>query len=444
MISYSAINGWGSGKTTLPSVETWGSSMNMLRDPPKSIYTRKIDRVGQTSEITQMIQDSGDRAAEAIQVYARGKNPMVAVDFSNNGNNGGQRGGSRNNVGLSYGNLNNSRQTYLPYRAMIDGAFYAPIRDQRTLLPLSRLPRVWTSSFSQPSFADFSKKAMCPAEIGDDYKGVKSADMVLKACARPTATYQIQTPVVETYEVKNVIKNPLQVPVSSGQRWTRRVNGEIGAPVKQIHDQLKTDININQKGERQKQVQIDNHNIERYTHDVLTGSFDSNRSQNVQVTPIDEIMHIDPSKNIQEFINIDYTAPQSSFAKYDLNDNISLERTTPYYDAYTNRNDRNIYKRMENQTVERAYTLNRPNTEAQTSHTTRSGGIDNISSRQYHLRPTINAGGFDGSAHAGKPTYDRENHLTDFDNDKSRMRQLVFDMQQARSVELGNIPYQPQ
>ncbi len=32
-------------RVTLPSVESWGSNMNILKDPPKSITTRKIDKV---------------------------------------------------------------------------------------------------------------------------------------------------------------------------------------------------------------------------------------------------------------------------------------------------------------------------------------------------------------------------------------------------------------
>ena len=59
-ISYHGIVGY--GKSTLPSVESWSTNMNILRDPPKSITTRKIDKVGETSEITQMIQESGDRS----------------------------------------------------------------------------------------------------------------------------------------------------------------------------------------------------------------------------------------------------------------------------------------------------------------------------------------------------------------------------------------------
>ena len=54
-ISYSGV--LGNRKVTLPSVETWGTNMNILRDPPKSIYTRKIDKVDSTQEVQRMAED---------------------------------------------------------------------------------------------------------------------------------------------------------------------------------------------------------------------------------------------------------------------------------------------------------------------------------------------------------------------------------------------------
>ena len=90
-LSYSGLTNY--GRVTLPSVETWGTNMNILRDPPKSIMTRRRNKVGETSSITQMIDDSANRACEAIQVFARGVNPCVSVSYNNYGNNGGGQSG---------------------------------------------------------------------------------------------------------------------------------------------------------------------------------------------------------------------------------------------------------------------------------------------------------------------------------------------------------------
>ena len=82
-IHHSAINNHHSA-ITLPSVESWGINMNILRDPPKGIMTRKKVRVGDLNDLNFQIDESADRTSEAINVYARGVNPFVEVSFGNN------------------------------------------------------------------------------------------------------------------------------------------------------------------------------------------------------------------------------------------------------------------------------------------------------------------------------------------------------------------------
>ena len=64
MISYSGLVSY--GKATLPSVDSWYTDFNILRDPPKGITTRRIDKVGQTSSITEEIDESGNRMSKKI------------------------------------------------------------------------------------------------------------------------------------------------------------------------------------------------------------------------------------------------------------------------------------------------------------------------------------------------------------------------------------------
>ena len=189
-ISYSGLVNY--GKSTLPSVESWGTDMNILRDPPKSITTRKINKVGQTSDITEMIDESSNRAAEVILPFARGVNPCVSVSYNNYGRNGGQ-------------SLNgNNSQAYGPYVIMKDGAFRPPLMRQENLLPLSRLPRVWTTAYTQPGFADFSKKMLIP-ESAEKTKEVKND--ILKTNVVPNAYYKIEKPIDKPNEVKYHIQD---------------------------------------------------------------------------------------------------------------------------------------------------------------------------------------------------------------------------------------------
>lgn len=148
-ISYDCLTT--SRKVTLPSVESWGTNMNIVKDPNKGIFTRRKDKVGDTQEILLAQDESGDRIAECINVYARGVNPMVSVSYDNYSNNGG--GGSRSYFG--------KQAVSLPYKPEV---FIPPIQRQEDLLPLSRLPRNWFYAFTNPELPDVVQKMSCPEE----------------------------------------------------------------------------------------------------------------------------------------------------------------------------------------------------------------------------------------------------------------------------------------
>ena len=264
MVSYSGIRGYGSGKVTLPSTDTWGSDMNIIKDPPKSITTRRINKVSDTSSITTMIDESTDRACEAINLYARGVNPMVSVSYSNTS--GGMNGNVTNNSA--------SAQAYLPYRIMDRGAFRPPILTQTDLLPLSRLPRNITSIQTQPAFIDFSKKLECPR---DKMRQVK-IDM-LKVFSNPTAVYTTggELGAKKTYDVKNTIQNPIKVKANSGVR-TLDINRQYaGLPTKELYNKVNYSVKVNTGTNNNIKYGINKINTDRYTQDILAGDIKTNK-----------------------------------------------------------------------------------------------------------------------------------------------------------------------
>ena len=188
-ISYSGIIGY--GKVTLPSVDSWGTNMNILKDPPKSVQTRKIDKVGDTSVITHELGDSGDRFCENINYYARGINPMVSISYDNNGSNAGNLGSITNGKG----------QAFLPYRIMRDGAFRPPIRGQEDLLPLSRMPRIWMTVDSQPYLPEFTRRIKNCGTC-ENTKEVKN--FILKKDCQSCKTFQLQPGVNEPEVVGHI------------------------------------------------------------------------------------------------------------------------------------------------------------------------------------------------------------------------------------------------
>ena len=265
-LSYSGLTNH--AKVTLPCVESWGTNMNILRDPPKSIHTRKIDKVGEISNMTAMIDDSGDRVSESIMVYARGVNPSVSVSYSNLGNNGGQSGGSLTG-------LNNTQSAKLPYRINRDGAFRPPVLKQEQLLPLSRQPRIWTSQFSQPGFTDFSKRVK-NCGTADETKEVHTD--ILKGNIRPTAVYKIETPIQETYDIKNNIQNIINTTANSGIRTLDITQQNVQVPTHQIFETpLHADANSN-RALPQTQILDNNMDTERYLQNPNYKVVNSNRA----------------------------------------------------------------------------------------------------------------------------------------------------------------------
>jgi len=140
MLSYSAVQSY--EKATLPSVEGWNGSMNIIKDPPKGIFTRRKDRVGDTQQILLQQEDSGSRVNEYINVYARNTNPMVSVSYNNYGN---SQGGKKSNASL-------------PYKVDV---VRPPVMSPYDLLPLSRMPRDWFYASTNPAFPQLVQNLQC-------------------------------------------------------------------------------------------------------------------------------------------------------------------------------------------------------------------------------------------------------------------------------------------
>jgi hypothetical protein len=179
---------------TLPSVEQWSQNTNILRDPPKSITTRRIDKVGENVDINRLVDESGDRICEGINVYSRGINPMVSVSYDNTSNNAGMSGNP-----TAYSNRPAAR---LPFPAFENGSFRPPIRTQRDLLPLSRQPRAWFGTITSPEFIDYTKTKQQP----NDFRAIK--DIVAHAYdVKPNRTTTLEKGIVENYMMTDHIND---------------------------------------------------------------------------------------------------------------------------------------------------------------------------------------------------------------------------------------------
>ncbi len=320
--------------TTLPSVVGFNSTMNILRDPPKSIVSTYKVKVGEDNRLLDWIDGSGSRTCEGITHYARGSNPMVSVDYSNNGNNGGQMIRMEGAIGTSQRAIGGGgRQAYLPYRVAKDGAFRPPILTPQDLLPLSRLPRL-------PSKYDInigSSQTVMDLGMGDlycnkDLRQVRSD--IIKTFIEPKQIFNIELPQERPNETKYVINNKMaharNVGTNNGKEMNILTANKI--PERGIQDNRTYQQIFSKQSSQQMTTPLKQDNVGVHIKEGLSGSYytnltipQNNSSYNpqertlVRNTPMASAstnvgQRIDINSNL---VNRNYHLPSKNYSQFD-------------------------------------------------------------------------------------------------------------------------------
>lgn len=173
----------------------------ILREPPKSVHTKKKERV-EMGDVNFMIRNDDSRINEGISYLARGINPMVDISYSNYGGNGATL--------TSMPTL----QATNPYKVIKDGAFRPPIMTQEDLLPLSRMRRPETSATTNPGVSTLGGFVTPNLQNNVDLTTIANAIDVKKInylSIRPSATFNISLPIdVDVFGDKAINRNKLQ------------------------------------------------------------------------------------------------------------------------------------------------------------------------------------------------------------------------------------------
>jgi hypothetical protein len=208
--------------------------IHIYKDPPKAIYTRKYEpvNVGDVMYMARPDSENGDpsRINEAINVVARGVNPMVEIDYTGNG------GGSRTTSLVQ-------RQATPAYKVEV---VRPPLYPVESLVPLSN-PRIHQNytittnprrtPVSSAGYYDHNavssiiindlagnirinptKPAFDTVDINRDAAGLKGVGDVLAGNIRPSASYDIQagrelTNLRDDATRKELLRMAVQAPV---------------------------------------------------------------------------------------------------------------------------------------------------------------------------------------------------------------------------------------
>jgi hypothetical protein len=345
MLSYSGLTSY--GKVGIPSVEGWGTSMNIMKDPPKSIYTKRKDKVGTTSHITQQIEDSGDRHNEAILKFARGINQFTDVEYSNNGSNIGR--GSNNNI-IPGGPV----QAKLPNRIMKDGDFRPPVIAPQDLLPLSRPRRPNSSMVTNIDNVDFTHK---PYSFEHKQNGREINKQYNTNSVVPTKTYKLERTIGQT--MKDYIRERIPMYVSS-QKTNGALHYEVirgdTKNVSAVHDGIPRGHFQTQVGNPMHQYN-NNVDTERYTRETYVNPVTTTKTSGIS--------------NIINDVDGDYIQVRNEIPNISVSGIKSSSANNPSQHNYQN----NLI-----------YTKNVPNHSANTN--TRGTGESDNTSRQYSRLPT--------------------------------------------------------
>lgn len=310
-ISYSGIVN--RGKVTLPSVESWGTNMNIIKDPPKSITTRKKERVGDSIALAQSYDSSTDRIQESIRVYARGVNPSVSV---------------------SYNNSDGGTQASLPHTIMKGGAFRPPVLTQEDLLPLSRMPRKRTSTFTNKTHIDYSRRLTQPMSAAKTRQVITN---ILTTNARPTAVYKLEQPVYIKNTDTTIHDNITNPSAHTGVRATDRTHHINTVPTSEINENV---IRAHARANvTNNQIYINNNAFDptRYIQDITKKNVLSNISYVGGTTTLDDA--VDMTMKLKDKINYSTHSNVNGHTKTDyIHEDLELARTLPSGHLITNAN----------------------------------------------------------------------------------------------------------
>lgn len=226
MLSFSSLRSH--SKVTLPSVDNgWLINSSIVKDPPKSITTRRIDKVGDTQMVEEMIEDNGSRICGTIMKFPRGVNPAAEytepIESSSKISNATIRDNSNNpmrirtDAGYLFRNqYGRGSGGYLARRLMMyNGAFRPPMYTQEQLLPLSRQPRIRTSCVTHPEKIDYRKTCDTPnIDLGRNIK-----EYVLQPNCEPTFKKIVEHGGIKCDNIDKFVQDKLLTEnVSSGMR----------------------------------------------------------------------------------------------------------------------------------------------------------------------------------------------------------------------------------
>jgi hypothetical protein len=278
----------------------------IFRDPPRSIHTRKKERIAE-GDVTHFIREDDSRINENIANYAKGVNPMVEIDYQNRAYN------TTNTIKIA--------QSTNPYK--VNKAFRPPLFRLEDLLPISRQRHPETTVTTNPGIPD----SFVDCDLADKYdrQSIDHITTVTKAGGYipPTTVYKIEYP--QEVNVRNAIHDTiLKSHFTSLPGYKISQDAETFSQVTKeaSKENIMKDIGINSAVSASIDVHPNNKSTPIKLKEYNYSSVQSNPNQHINVKPYNP--NIELERNIP-----------SHFSQSNVSDN-------SYYFDNVNRNQREL------------------------------------------------------------------------------------------------------
>jgi len=272
---------------------------------------------------------------------------------------------------------------------MKDGAFKPPIMTKEQLLPLSRqtIGNI-QNIFANKEFIDYTKKLRCPT---DKDRAVKEniPHIPVQAVRTQTKSHQV----VEPYEVKYVIQNPIAVSANSGIRTRDLTQQVVQEPLKNIIETPLTSNVITNLGSDYtiKHVNNTTFNTDKYIQEITSSNVISNPNSSLYTTDVNSLINSVDIKT-KDLNNINYITPITSYTQDNrIHNDLTLDKRVVEANAITNKTQ-NIYHNPIQQQYQIPTERNMPVGEIISNKGSNyNQKVDNISSRDAKLTYKISA-----------------------------------------------------
>jgi hypothetical protein len=359
----------------------WNTDLGILKDPPKTVMSKRRDKVFDDNRITNaMLEGTKIAVSEAISTVKRYDNSNLGLSTGNIPN-----GKGFNNYDQSLQNVKIfQQQVKYPHKVMEkSGYFHPPVHVLLDLAPLSRMPRPYFSYEVTPELpgGETANQLIGSADLA---RGVKSEYTKVNVTAAKTANNVVSN-TVHVFNAKDSIKEHVYSSIVSGP--TARFDS---APIGEADIRAVDKTWTSMEALRTASLGLpDRPELRELTRNVPLYNMSATKSDRANYTSIRPENEIILDRNVPLYSMEAAKNDRANYTFITPENEIILDRNLPMISVTSNKTDRSIYVNNLSRNVQ-DMDRNVPEYQMEAISTMKHGDMDQYGTRTYKLREKVN------------------------------------------------------